>query len=719
MINTKKLITKLFVAIIALSLVLSGVVNSESKTTISSTQGASSSNNNIRILNFKLDYTNPKFDQILSQFQKQAILKSLRKWKLQLPYNNTFTVTSLAKINEEHTIAYMWASMVNPDFDINPKLTAEDYESGDPRFIRVPFNVLLKSDNSKWTATIEKDKELDSITSQIKTTEEQKSAIKEILGTSNTNNKFTEIESKITDNKCVATGNEQKCEITNATQPKNQKINLTELDIFSTSKPTPKLTSFLDKILNFGNINASAGEFDYSWPWAGGQNWQVSGNKWHGRNEFRSLGIENGQANALDVTPPCGNNCNNQDIPVLSPITGVVTRSCDDVNNSFVIIGQMGILHLNNTNVISGGVTAKKGQRIGSIQTKNNGNFGDPRPSPFCGVSYGTHLHIKFLNYGMVVDGQVIDYNRDYSSFTSQNITQSSPQTPSLPPILPATNRITSTTNSQKVFTVTTNTIDNHTSLKLKTSTNTLDSTQKIFYEPLTRTLRTSNNKCLDGGAVWLSPLPTTTYLRAHDCHYLSNQKWYIDSSNRIHSEYGNGNLCIDSQFSDTEDSILYLYTCHTGPNQKWNTSALGMPLNCNSCLDLLSIKSLTKAEFSFNITGGNTNQSQLKLTKFDITRPWNQSFVFNTATLEIKNQLGKCLDGGATWLQPAFDTTFLRINDCHGGANQKWTTDTYNRIHSVANNNLCIDSASGNYDGSILYLYNCHAGYNQRWTIQ
>jgi hypothetical protein len=41
----------------------------------------------------KLDYTHPDFEEMLDNSQKEAIIKSLKKWKLDLPVNNTFTVT--------------------------------------------------------------------------------------------------------------------------------------------------------------------------------------------------------------------------------------------------------------------------------------------------------------------------------------------------------------------------------------------------------------------------------------------------------------------------------------------------------------------------------------------------------------------------------------------------------------------------------------------------
>ena len=123
-----------------------------------------------------LDYTNPKFETDLSTPQKNAILKSLKKWKSDLPVDNKFTVTSLANLKSDTNenkqskksnkntansmVVYMWASTPNPLWDNNRPYNVEDYESGDPRFIRTEFNILLKqAGNSSWKATLERDAE--------------------------------------------------------------------------------------------------------------------------------------------------------------------------------------------------------------------------------------------------------------------------------------------------------------------------------------------------------------------------------------------------------------------------------------------------------------------------------------------------------------------------------------------------------------------------------
>ena len=123
----------------------------------------------------KLDYTHPKFATEINQDQQQAILKSLKKWKLDLPINNTFTITSWANLKTDTNdnssqfkkknnstpnsiVVYMWATNNNPDWTVGRIPTEEESESGDPRFVRTEFNVLLKQGkNGKWKATIEQD----------------------------------------------------------------------------------------------------------------------------------------------------------------------------------------------------------------------------------------------------------------------------------------------------------------------------------------------------------------------------------------------------------------------------------------------------------------------------------------------------------------------------------------------------------------------------------
>jgi hypothetical protein len=119
-----------------------------------------------------LDYTNPKFETDLTQPQKEAILKSLKKWKGELPVDNIFTVTSIADLKSDTNdtqkqskkknkktqnalVVYMWASTPNSKWAVGKVPTIEESETGDPRFIRTEFNVLLKQDKSDWKASID------------------------------------------------------------------------------------------------------------------------------------------------------------------------------------------------------------------------------------------------------------------------------------------------------------------------------------------------------------------------------------------------------------------------------------------------------------------------------------------------------------------------------------------------------------------------------------
>jgi hypothetical protein len=186
-------------------------INSSAISSLSSIQNtlAEKLPNGKKLLKKKLslDYTSPKFETELTDQQKSAILTSLKKWKLDLPINNAFTVTSIADLTSnnrnqissstssaistissngtdksknkkavnsivsssvrpakkpiEQKVVYMWASTPDPNWDTNKPFDAEDYESGDPRFIRTEFNVLLKkAKNGNWNATLEQDNEL-------------------------------------------------------------------------------------------------------------------------------------------------------------------------------------------------------------------------------------------------------------------------------------------------------------------------------------------------------------------------------------------------------------------------------------------------------------------------------------------------------------------------------------------------------------------------------
>jgi hypothetical protein len=87
---------------------------------------------------------------------------------------------------------------------------------------------------------------------------------------------------------------------------------------------------------------------------------------------------------------------------------------------------------------------------------------------------------------------------------------------------------------------------------------------------------------------------------------------------------------------------------------------------------------------------------------------------VYNYGTQQIVGLNNKCLDSGLVSADP--NLSWLRINDCNSGGNQKFWSDQFGRIHNASNPELCIDSYSGNTNNSKLYLSNCHFNDNQRW---
>ena len=161
-----------------------------------------------------LNYTNPKFETDLDSNQKQAILKSLKKWKGDLPIDNAFTVTSIANLKSDTTdetkqhkklnkntanalVIYMWSQTPNPDYD--PK-NPGDGEEGDPSMIRTPFNVLLKQNkNGNWKASLERDPEAKLEVADITETDEDAQIYRDLFVTDNADNVFTATEEVLVD----------------------------------------------------------------------------------------------------------------------------------------------------------------------------------------------------------------------------------------------------------------------------------------------------------------------------------------------------------------------------------------------------------------------------------------------------------------------------------------------------------------------------------------
>jgi Ricin-type beta-trefoil lectin domain len=753
-----------------------------------------------------LDYTNPKFENDLSSIQKFSIRQSLRKWKGELPIDNKFTVTSWADIKSDtkdskvqskkqnpntsnSIVVYMWATTLNPNWPTGKVPTEEESESGDPRYTRTEFNVLLKQygKQGQWSATIERSQELKKESTDIIESKEDAKVIQDLFGTDKNDNKFTGTEeilvdgssssssiSSSTNSSSVLSSSTNSSSLSSSSTSKSSFIssstissNNSTANTFTTPKPIlpvvtitissnntktssssnsvssyssisssssstnsdsskPNTTSFLDSILGFGSVKASAGEYDYSWPWKAGDTWTVFKTRddgkclnksfgWHGCGEFSGL---DGNGNpSLDLFPPSKYNYTDSYIELLAPVTGTLNRLCADSQNVSMAIGDMRILHVSASDYIGTvgqNISVKKSQKIGKVATQDSigAGYGGAFNGPSCGSSRGIHTHIKFIANGLNIDGQQIWHYGDYSSFTSNNTNTPPPPTYTNPNTQPINQRNSNYSgfDTGLNFDVVGGVDGNGTQVKLWTNNGLIN--QKWGYDSTTKEIRGLSNKCLDGGAVWLQPIPSNTYLRLHDCHGGTNQKWQADSSGRIHSLY-NLDWCIDAANLNVSGSILYLYNCHTGYNQQWDVWKLGMPTNNNFNRFNKALAYRPNTNLRFDVVGAN-GQDQTRVQLWQDNGQIHQKWGYDYNSEQIIGLNDKCLDAGNI-NDPS--NRWLRISGCHSGTNQKWVVDTQGRLKTRASDTLCLDSAQSGTNGSWLYMYTCHNGENQTFS--
>ena len=223
---------------------------------------------------------------------------------------------------------------------------------------------------------------------------------------------------------------------------------------------------------------------------------------------------------------------------------------------------------------------------------------------------------------------------------------------------------------------------------------------QRWAYNQASGELKIFGNKCLDAwGAKRLDPIVV------HDCHGGANQKWDINNYGQIKlrgivDEF-NRPMCLDiGDYNRGAGAKLLLQYCHRGDNQAWRRSPGGVggaTFNIESdftrCADAPSSATGTQT-WLWTCVGTNVNQR--------FTR---------TASGELRVH-GKCLDGDAS--QPGNP---VKVWDCHGGANQRWSRDSLGRYVLESNPAVCLDVSGGvSQDGAKLWLYSCHSGANQKW---
>jgi hypothetical protein len=664
-----------------------------------------------------LDYTDPKFETEINKSQENAILTALKKWKGELPVNNTFTITSWADLKTDTSdnmkqskkkdkktpnavVVYMWASTPNVQWDNNKPFDPEDYESGDPRFIRTEFNVLLKQDmKNNWKASIERDAEIKTESESITESPEDQKVYQDLFGTnkadnlltatsdilvdsissiSSTSSSLTSISTVITSSPVVSSIiSNNSSTISNSSQTQ------------SNSSTSSKKVGFLESFLNFGSVKASAGEYDYSWPWKAGDTWSVNtGYGWHECNPGGSYNYSEGvnvSGCAFDVSPN-GNTSNT----VLAPKTATVQRACKDSLHGFLKFDNMSILHLDAGSMTAlNNVTITKGQTIGSV-------YNSPVNSR-CGSSTGPHLHIKFAVNNMVVDGTTVVHNGPLpSTLTSQNSSNTNPYN----------GFIKANSNNQLVFDIVGANSNDQAPVKLfqGSYSNTAGSVnQRWGYDSNTKEIKGMNNKCLDAGNVSDS---NNRWLRMNFCTGSNNQKWSLDSSSRVHS-LANTNQCIDAYGgSINSGTTLGVWDCHGYDNQKWNVADLGMQANSSTPTYLLNRYGYNQCIASNN-PSNNSSVYTTSCNSADQDQLW-EAIPSNTGgTMYRRKGTNKCIDR-----YQASQGANTYMWDCDlNASNHAWNFNGVNRlINQTANSGMCLATLYTT-NGTSLQTYGCNSG--------
>jgi Ricin-type beta-trefoil lectin domain len=240
------------------------------------------------------------------------------------------------------------------------------------------------------------------------------------------------------------------------------------------------------------------------------------------------------------------------------------------------------------------------------------------------------------------------------------------------------------------------NFINNQVLLKVNNSSDA----QQFSYDPISENIRW-RDKCLDGGNGTLAQ-----ELRIYPCHTGLNQKWRIDSSNRIINQ--TNKLCLDARNGLTNHSPVYIHFCHDKDNQKWS-NRIELKIDDTTTIPAESkvnyIPSLINSDIVMSIKNNqNIEQNRVILNSLSISQFGNKNNIF---TYEPKEKtikwIDKCLDAGNGILNDE-----LRINSCNGGTNQKWYFDSSKRLVSMRGG-YCVDNKSGIVDNSILFISTCN----------
>jgi hypothetical protein len=381
-----------------------------------------------------LEYSDPSIQAQINKNQEEEILKSLKKWKKELPVDNKFSLTGIIKSNDS-LILYMGSSTPNKEFDDKKSYSLEDFETSDLRYTTTEFRIYLKNNgNDKWKAIIQGDSTNLNDIKNISNIELSSDAKERLFDISNSNT-LTETEDVLIDFNSTSSQDSSSILSSSFISPdsSNSSSNISSnstisslissssvildssqnaLSSISTSTSSSKKLSWVDSILSFGSVSVSAGANDYSWPWKNGETWNVnSGQQYVGRggtsNGWHAKTEEGDTLNrGLDLMVPNSyyNSTTSKwnDIPVLVPKSGTITGLCSRGDNYFVRIDDMYIWHVA-PKTFTNGASVTKGDVLGSVATGTNqsGNVGASGLTSNCGSGTGAHLHIKLMSNSM------------------------------------------------------------------------------------------------------------------------------------------------------------------------------------------------------------------------------------------------------------------------------------------------------------------------------
>jgi hypothetical protein len=249
-------------------------------------------------------------------------------------------------------------------------------------------------------------------------TPEDAKVIQDLFATDMIDNRFT------ADTEVLVDSGIPSSQVSSSTTSSSQQSSSSNTTNSSNSLISSTKTGFLESILGFGAVKASAGNSDYSWPWKSGDKWVTTRptTGWHECNS-----IPYGGSNitvygcALDLVP-----VGSASYDVLAPKSETIKRVCKDSKQGFLKIDNMYILHLDQASIIADSTFANKAQKIGTMY---NGVIPQGTLTGQCGWSTAAHIHIKFggvttTGGSFAIDGTSLNYatNNNSVQYTSQNV---------------------------------------------------------------------------------------------------------------------------------------------------------------------------------------------------------------------------------------------------------------------------------------------------------